>query len=111
MRVVKEEIFGPVVCVQKFRSEEEVLEAANATEYGLAAAVFTNDARQATRVAHALDAGTVWVNQYGLVPPQAPFGGFKQSGIGRELGSYGLDAYTQVKAVHMNIGMTASWPA
>lgn len=111
MRVVNEEIFGPVVCVQKFTSEAQVLEAANASPYGLAAAVFTNDTRQATRVAHALDAGTVWVNQYGLVPPQAPFGGFKQSGIGRELGTYGIDAYTQVKAVHVNVGMDASWPA
>lgn len=103
MKAVKEEIFGPVVCVSKFSTESEALEVANGTEFGLAAGVFTKDFAQATRVARALDAGTVWVNQYGAVPPNVPFGGFKQSGTGRELGTYGLEAYTQVKTVNQNI--------
>lgn len=107
MKCVQEEIFGPVVCVSKFTSEAEVIDVANDTPFGLAAAVFTRDGAQATRVARALDAGTVWINQYGAVPPNAPFGGFKQSGIGRELGTYGLEAYIQVKAVHQNISQTA----
>ncbi|OCF75956.1 aldehyde dehydrogenase (NAD+) [Kwoniella mangroviensis CBS 8886] len=110
MKAVKEEIFGPVIVAASFKTEEEALELANSTEYGLAAAVFTNDARQATRVTAALDAGTVWCNQYALLHAGVPFGGFKQSGIGRELGTYGLDAYTQVKAVHQNLSQTMEWP-
>jgi len=110
MTVVKEEIFGPVITVAKFETEEEALELANNTVYGLAAAVFTNDAKQSMRVSGALEAGTVWVNSYALLHAQAPFGGFKQSGIGRELGTYGLEAYTQVKAVHHNLSGTMSWP-
>ena len=77
------QIFGPVITVAKFETEEEALELANNTVYGLAAAVFTNDARQSMRVSSALEAGTVWVNSYALLHAQAPFGGFKQSGIGR----------------------------
>lgn len=91
-KVAREEIFGPVVVVIPFRDEEHALELANDSQYGLAAAVFTNDTRQATRVARALDAGSVWINQYGAVHNQVPFGGFKQSGIGRELGTYGVEA-------------------
>ncbi|TYJ57766.1 hypothetical protein B9479_001620 [Cryptococcus floricola] len=110
MKVVKEEIFGPVIVASPFKTEEEVLEVANDTDYGLASAVFTNDGRQATRVSSALEAGTVWVNQYGLLHTGVPFGGFKTSGIGRELGTYGLEAYTQVKAVHHNLSQTMPWP-
>nr|ODN86945.1 aldehyde dehydrogenase (NAD+) [Cryptococcus depauperatus CBS 7841] len=110
MKVVKEEIFGPVIVVSSFETEEEALEIANDTSFGLAAAVFTNDTRQATRVSSALDAGTVWINQYMLLHAGVPFGGFKQSGIGRELGTYGLEAYTQVKAVHNNLSQKMSWP-
>ncbi|WVO15952.1 hypothetical protein L204_103617 [Cryptococcus depauperatus] len=110
MKVVKEEIFGPVIVVSSFETEEEALEIANDTSFGLAAAVFTNDTRQATRVSSALDAGTVWINQYMLLHTGVPFGGFKQSGIGRELGTYGLEAYTQVKAVHNNLSQKMSWP-
>jgi aldehyde dehydrogenase (NAD+) len=104
------QIFGPVIVAAKFKTEEEALELANTTSYGLAAAVFTNDARQATRITAALDAGTVWQNQYALLHAGVPFGGFKQSGIGRELGTYGLEAYTQVKAVHQNLTQTVEWP-
>ncbi|GFZ48470.1 aldehyde dehydrogenase (NAD+) [Saitozyma sp. JCM 24511] len=110
MKVVQEEIFGPVIVAAKFKTEEEALELANTTSYGLAAAVFTNDARQATRITAALDAGTVWQNQYALLHAGVPFGGFKQSGIGRELGTYGLEAYTQVKAVHQNLTQSVEWP-
>ena len=100
------QIFGPVIVVSKFETEEEALHLANNTTYGLAAAVFTNDAKQSMRVSGALEAGTVWVNSYALLHVQAPFGGFKQSGIGRELGTYGLEAYTQVKAVHHALDAT-----
>ncbi|NXD32356.1 ALDH dehydrogenase, partial [Spelaeornis formosus] len=108
MKVVKEEIFGPVIVAAKFSTEEEAIEVANDTTYGLAAAVFTNDTRQANRVTRAVDAGTVWVNHYAYLHPDAPFGGFKMSGIGRELGTYGLEAYLEVKAVHHNQSMTLS---
>jgi aldehyde dehydrogenase (NAD+) len=77
------QIFGPVISVAKFTTEEEAIELANNSIYGLAAAVFTNDAKQSMRVSGALEAGTVWVNSYALLQVQAPFGGFKQSGIGR----------------------------
>ncbi|WVQ81729.1 hypothetical protein IAT38_003854 [Cryptococcus sp. DSM 104549] len=110
MKVVKEEIFGPVIVASRFKTESDALEIANDTTFGLAAAVFTNDTRQATRVSSALDAGTVWVNQYALLHAGVPFGGFKQSGIGRELGTYGLEAYTQVKAVHHNLTQEMPWP-
>lgn len=110
MRVVKEEIFGPVIVASKFKTEQEALELANDTTYGLAAAVFTNDARQLARVSRELDAGTVWCNHYALLQAGVPFGGFKQSGIGRELGSYGIDSYVTVKAVHNNLSMTQDWP-
>ncbi|CAK9784721.1 aldehyde dehydrogenase [Cutaneotrichosporon oleaginosum] len=110
MKVVQEEIFGPVIVAAKFKTEEEALELANNTTYGLAAGVFTNDAKQMTRVSGALDAGTVWCNQYGLLHAGVPFGGFKQSGIGRELGTYGIEAYTQVKAVHQNLSQAIEWP-
>lgn len=91
--------------ISKFSTESEALSLANSSTFGLAAAVHTNDARQATRVTNALDAGTVWCNQYGMLHPGVPFGGFKMSGVGRELGTYGLEAYTQVKAVHQNLAM------
>ncbi|KAG7528985.1 hypothetical protein FFLO_05843 [Filobasidium floriforme] len=106
MTCVKEEIFGPVISVGKFETEEEALELANNTSYGLAAAVFTSDAKQSMRVAHALEAGTVWVNSYALLHVQAPFGGYKMSGIGRELGVEGLAAYQQTKSVHHSLDQT-----
>ncbi|WRT67560.1 uncharacterized protein IL334_004532 [Kwoniella shivajii] len=106
MKVVQEEIFGPVIVASKFKDEDEVIELANNSIYGLAAAIFTNDAKQQTRLATAIDAGTIWLNQYGILHPSVPFGGFKHSGIGRELGTYGLEAYQQVKAVHQNLTQT-----
>ncbi|KAI6100131.1 aldehyde dehydrogenase [Pisolithus sp. B1] len=105
MRIVKEEIFGPVSVVIKFKDEEDIVCQANNTMYGLAAAVFTKDVNRAITTAHKLKAGTVWVNCYGLSNPNVPFGGYKQSGIGREMGEYALANYTEVKAVNVNLGL------
>ncbi|KAK0450315.1 aldehyde dehydrogenase [Desarmillaria tabescens] len=105
MKAVKEEIFGPVAALIKFKTEEEAIELANDTSYGLAAAVFSENSSRAIRVTHQLESGTAWVNCYGMADPGVPFGGYKQSGIGRECGEYALNMYTEVKAVHVNIGM------
>jgi len=104
MRIVQEEIFGPVGVVIKFDDEEDVIRQANDTVYGLAAAVFTQDINRALETAAKLKAGTAWINCVNTLDAQVPFGGFKQSGIGRELGEYALSNYTNVKAVHINIG-------
>lgn len=90
MKIVKEEIFGPVGVVIKFDNDEDVIKQANGTVYGLAAAVFSTNINRALKTAHALHAGTAWVNCINTLNPQVPFGGFKQSGIGRELGEYAL---------------------
>jgi aldehyde dehydrogenase (NAD+) len=106
MTIAKEEVFGPVVAALPFDDEEQiadVIRRANANEYGLAAGVWTTDLRKAHRVAHALEAGTVWVNCYNAFDAAVPFGGYKQSGFGREMGSYALELYTQVKAVWVNL--------
>jgi len=101
MKIVKEEIFGPVVTVSKFKSVDEVLKLAHDTEYGLAAGLHTQDINKALHVANALRAGTVWVNTYNDFHHQVPFGGYGQSGVGREMGKEALDAYTQTKAVRI----------
>ena len=93
MKIVKEEIFGPVGVVIKFHDEEDVIRQANDTQYGLASAVFSKNIDKALRVAHRLNAGTAWVNCANTLDTQIPFGGFKQSGIGRELGEYALAKY------------------
>ncbi|KAK8788090.1 hypothetical protein V5799_022133 [Amblyomma americanum] len=103
MTIAKEEIFGPVQSILKFSSTEEVIRRANDTKYGLAAGVFTKDITTATVVAHALRVGTVWINGYFQFGPQAPFGGYNMSGIGRELGEDGILEYTEVKTVVTNI--------
>ncbi|KAH9921482.1 NAD-aldehyde dehydrogenase [Epithele typhae] len=110
MKIVRDEIFGPVLSVAKFKTEEEAIELANDTTYGLGAGLHSTDASQCMRVSQALEAGTVWVNQYNLLNNNVPFGGKKQSGIGRELGSYALEEYTSVKAVHWNYGEKLDWP-
>ncbi|RYP71391.1 hypothetical protein DL769_004699 [Monosporascus sp. CRB-8-3] len=104
MRIWREEIFGPVVAICRFGTEKEALELANDTTYGLGAAVFTTDLERAHRVAAEIEAGMVWVNSSQDCDPRIPFGGVKQSGIGRELGEAGLEAYSQIKAVHINMG-------
>ena len=99
MKIAQEEIFGPVMSILKFKNIEEVIERGNKTFYGLAAAVWTRDIQKALRMSHALRAGTVWVNCFDVFDAAAPFGGFKMSGIGRELGEYALQNYTEVKTV------------
>jgi aldehyde dehydrogenase (NAD+) len=99
MKIAQEEIFGPVMSIIPFESIEEVVERANNTTYGLAAGVWTKDISKAHAIANSVRAGTVWVNCYDVFDAAAPFGGFKQSGIGRELGEYGLQQYTEVKTV------------
>jgi aldehyde dehydrogenase (NAD+) len=103
MKIAREEIFGPVMCVIRFRNLEEVICRANNSLYGLAAGVWTRDIGKATAIAQNVRAGTVWVNCYNVLDARAPFGGFKQSGIGRELGEYGLQEYTEVKTVTMRV--------
>jgi betaine-aldehyde dehydrogenase len=103
MRIAQEEIFGPVVVVQKFSSESEAVALANDSAYGLAAAVFSNDITRAYRVVKQLRAGITWVNAYHNTYTECPWGGYKQSGWGRELGTFGLEAYTEVKQVNVNL--------
>jgi len=103
MTIAREEIFGPVMSVIPFKTVDEVVARANRTDYGLAAAVWTRDIKKAHAVADSVRAGTVWVNCYNVLDTRAPFGGFKQSGIGRELGEYGLQQYTEVKTVTVKL--------
>jgi betaine-aldehyde dehydrogenase len=86
-----------------FDTEDEVVQRANDTEYGLSAAVFSNDFARANRVANALEAGSVWINDYGTLPVSLPFGGYKQSGIGRENGANAIDHYTQIKMIYSSL--------
>jgi betaine-aldehyde dehydrogenase len=104
MSIVREEIFGPVMSVLDFAEEEEVIERANATPFGLAAGVFTNDLTRAHRVIARLQAGTCWINHYNVTPVELPFGGVKQSGLGRENGRAALEHYTQLKSVYVAMG-------
>jgi len=103
MKIAQEEIFGPVMSIIKFKDMDEVIDRANKTMYGLAAAVWTRDITKAHAISNSVRAGTVWVNCYNILDTRAPFGGFKQSGIGRELGEYGLQQYTEVKTVTVKL--------
>jgi aldehyde dehydrogenase (NAD+) len=103
MKIAQEEIFGPVMSILKFKDINEVVERANKSLYGLAAAVWTKDITKAHAIADGVRAGTVWVNCYDVFDAAAPFGGYKQSGIGRELGEYGLANYTEVKTVTVKL--------
>ena len=100
MKIATEEIFGPVMQVLKFKDVDEVVQRANTTDYGLAAAVWTRDIKKAHTIAEQIRAGTVWINCYDVFDAAAPFGGFKASGIGRELGEKALDNYTELKTGH-----------
>jgi len=104
MTFVREEIFGPVMAVLAFESEDEVIHRANDTVYGLAAGVFTRDLARAHRVVARLEAGTIWVNTYNITPIEVPFGGYKQSGIGRENSLAAIDHYTQRKSIYVETG-------
>ena len=104
MTIVREEIFGPVMSVLEFEDEREVIERANASEFGLAAGVFTNDLTRAHRVIARLQAGTCWINHYNVTPIELPFGGVKLSGLGRENGRAAIEHYTQLKSVYVAMG-------
>lgn len=105
MRIVQEEIFGPVLVVQTFKDEADAVRLANDTVYGLAGAVFTTDAAKAHRVVKKMRAGITWINTYHPTYNEAPWGGYKQSGIGRELGTFGFDEYTEVKQINVNLAV------
>jgi acyl-CoA reductase-like NAD-dependent aldehyde dehydrogenase len=104
MKIAREEIFGPVLSVFSFDDAEDVVHQANATTYGLAAGVWTRDVAKAHKIARAIKAGTIWVNAYNLYDPSLPFGGFKQSGFGRDLGFEAIDAYLETKSVWIDLG-------
>ncbi|EFP89168.2 aldehyde dehydrogenase (NAD+) [Puccinia graminis f. sp. tritici CRL 75-36-700-3] len=103
MKICKEEIFGPVVVVMKFKDEEDAIRQANDTVYGLVSAIHSTDITKALRVSKRIKAGTVWINCYNRIASQVPFGGYKESGLGRECGSYALSNYTAVKSVFINM--------
>jgi aldehyde dehydrogenase (NAD+) len=103
MKIAQHEIFGPVMNILTFKDVNEVINRGNQTYYGLAAAVWTRDVKKAHTLANSLRAGTVWVNCYDVFDAAAPFGGYKMSGHGRELGEYALELYTEVKTVYVNL--------
>jgi betaine-aldehyde dehydrogenase len=108
MEICREEIFGPVLSILSFDSEEEVIERANNTAYGLSAGVFTNDIKRGHRVIHQIQAGTCWINNYNITPIELPFGGYKQSGQGRENSLAAIQHYTQLKSVYVELGNVES---
>ena len=103
MKIAREEIFGPVLATIRFKDADDAIAKGNATVYGLAAAVWTRDISKAHRIARAIKAGTVWINTYNLYDPALPFGGFKESGFGRDQGRDALEKYTQTKSVWVNL--------
>jgi betaine-aldehyde dehydrogenase len=103
MRIVREEIFGPVLSVQLFDTEEDAVRVANATDYGLAGGVFTTDGAKGLRVLKQMRAGITWLNSYHPTFNEAPWGGYKQSGWGRELGTWGMDEYLETKQINVNL--------
>jgi betaine-aldehyde dehydrogenase len=108
MRIVQEEIFGPVLVIQVFETEEEALELANGTDFGLAAAVFTNDGAKAQRMIRGLQAGITWINTYHPTFNEAPWSGYKQSGVGGDLGTYGFEEYLYTKQINIALNVQPS---
>jgi aldehyde dehydrogenase (NAD+) len=108
MRIAQEEIFGPVLCVIKYDTIDEAVRMANDTIYGLAAGVWSSDIERALSVANRIQAGTIWINDYHIISAEAPFGGYKQSGIGRELGTWGLKEYQEIKHIHIPLNNSRS---
>jgi betaine-aldehyde dehydrogenase len=108
MEICQEEIFGPVLSLLRFDSEDEVIARANNSPYGLAAGVFTNDIKRGHRVIHQLQAGTCWINNFNITPIELPFGGYKQSGQGRENSLAAIQHYTQLKSVYVELGNVES---
>jgi aldehyde dehydrogenase (NAD+) len=106
MRIAQEEIFGPVLAVIKYNSLSDAIRQANDSIYGLAAGVWSRSIERAVDVANQLRAGIVWINDFHLISAEGPFGGYKQSGLGRELGTWGLHAYTEVKHIHASLAPT-----
>ena len=103
MTIAREEIFGPVVVVMAYDSVEEVVERANNSPYGLGAGIWTENVKTAHKVANQIKSGSVWINCYDAIDPASPFGGYKQSGFGRDLSAYALESYTEVKSIWVNL--------
>ena len=103
MTIAREEIFGPVLSVLRYKDVEEAIELANQSSYGLGGAVWSRDTQAAWNVAKRIRTGTVWINEYHMLNVQAPFGGYKESGLGREFGDEGLEAYTETKTIYMDL--------
>ena len=109
-QIAREEIFGPVISLLRFTGEAEAIMIANDTNYGLAAGIWTSDVKRAHRVAGKVRAGSVWINNYRIVGHALPFGGYKQSGLGREMGLDALDEYTEVKSIWIDTGNEVKFP-
>ena len=109
MSIARDEIFGPVLSIVTFKDIEEAIEIANDSAYGLSAAVWSNDITTCLTVARGVDAGTVWVNTFLDGYPELPFGGFKSSGVGRELGKQAVEDYTETKTIQLHIGARKNW--
>jgi betaine-aldehyde dehydrogenase len=109
MRIAREEIFGPVLSVLTFETADEAARIANATKFGLSAGVWTRDLDTAIGMSRAIHAGTIWINTFLEGYPELPFGGYKESGLGREFGRFSIDAFTELKSVQMHLGPRTSW--
>ncbi len=110
MTIARQEIFGPVACIMKFSTEDEVIAKANDNTFGLCASVWTKNVARGIKIANRIQAGTVWVNDHGALATEMPWGGFKESGFGKESSVIGLDSYTQIKAVSIDLDDMKRFP-